>query len=329
MLNQSLQKQFALGKTRTHIEYLLGWLTRSTDQDINEFVQMAHQENCVKSEGTSLLEARQKIKSEFEDYHAVIHDSFNFFFRINTGFTCSLCEQDNSRFFKFQDSGKGMVIQADKQICSKVYVEGFNEGHLKVFHLLHYLEVFTDMIGCLAKEEVPLSPTFNSLNYNQLQEKGFFCSNGNNWIEEKECVDLCHSLPVINGNAFSHIMVSVDKARILANEIIKDFKLQSDTVIQSDGNIITTKIDLDNKKNHQTSISDMDLKSSLPQNFLKFDSFIEPNGGESQNKGFITLDLRNGEGLDIQKFQMYLVKSQPLVGFAGLFLLVALFAFVK
>ena len=236
-----------------------------------------------------------------------------------------MCEQNNNKYFSLKDDSKHFIIKTDPKICNDVFVDGFNAGYLKIFRLLDYLSVFTKMLSCLAEESLSLQPKFDKLAYDQIQEKAIYCSGENRWSNDSECVHLCNSLPVINGNVFSKMMITLEKSKLFAKSLIEDYSRHDVSMIDSNQNVLSSKIVLDKK-----SIKDLDaeeMKSTLPKYISHFDTFIEPLGGESSNKQFIQMELTQEEGLNILFYSMITTSVQKitmnlsLILFLGLVLL--------
>lgn len=307
LLQQTLQKQFLLGKTKASIVDLINWIVALSDQEVNEIVQVVHQKNCVRPQNIPLLVARSELKRNNSAIFENLQKSHNYFLRLSTGFTCSLCEQENLSQFQSAESGEGFVVKVNKNYCDMLFVQGMEQGVLEVFHNLAYLNVFVEMLGCMANEQLTLRPVLYKSEYNNLQEKGLYCSTNNNWVTDPECSKVCREFPVINRNVFADYMVPIEKSKIYFANLITEYHNSKDKLIQSTGQQLVNKIQLD--RDQVNILVNTNYEYNLPTYLPKFDYFVEAIGGEKTTQKLINVALVEQDGLVLRDWEMELVAT--------------------
>lgn len=306
-LQQILQKQFILGKTKSNLINLVTWIVSLSDKEMNDMVQLAHEKNCVSPEGTPLMVSRSTLKEEFSSLETSLKKSFNFFFRLGTGFACTLCQQGTHNHFEMHESGKGFGVKVSDRICDSIFLEGSSEGHLRVFYLMSLLNVFSEMLGCMAEDPLKLEPSFDKKQFDDLQQKALFCSSQKKWVSDSDCFQLCNRFQVINQNVFSEMMVSAEKALLYSRNWMNEYRDTKEKLVKGSGKQLLSEVTLDSQS--VQSINATNFQLNLPSYIPSFRYFVEPLGGESSNSQMLTQALTHQNGLDPSTWQMLLVSK--------------------
>jgi hypothetical protein len=307
LLQQILEKQFAVGKTKLEIMDLVNSIVNFSDQEINDVVQIVHQKNCIKPDNIPLLMARSKLKKNVSKVHNNLNDAFNYFFKLSTSFTCSLCEHSNEKDFIMNEMNSGFKMQVNKNICNYIFLEGFQNNKLQIFEYLEYLNVFVEMLGCVANDELSLKPVLFKEKYSSMEEKGLYCSTENNWIENEECNRLCTNYSMVNQNIFSDIMVPIEKSKRYFADLAKEYSESVSKIVQSNGQQLMNKLSLDNESITQLANTEIKLEK-MPEVF-DFKYFIEAIGGEKENPNVMKVELVANKGINPIDFHMTLVSE--------------------
>ena len=325
LLQQILEKQFVVGKTRLQILDLIEWIVNLTDLEINDIVQIVNKKNCIKSENIPLLMARSKLKRDFAHVGKNLNKSFEFFFKLSTSFTCSLCEQSIVKDMIINQSGTGFRMQVNKDICNHVFLEGFQNNNLRIFEYLEYLNVFVEMLGCVANDELSLRPILFKNQYSSIEEKGLYCSTENNWIDNEDCNTLCKDYSMINQNMFSEIMIPIEKSKKYFSDLVKEYFETKNKMIKSSGKQLINKLNLDDDT--ISEIAKKDISPDTTPNVFSFKFFIEAIGGEQNNPNVMKIELTQNRGVDLTKFHMRLISENinRLFTFVTMSLIVFLF----
>jgi hypothetical protein len=325
LLHQVLEKQFIVGRTRLETLDLIGMIVNLTDQQMNDLVQIIHQKECIRTDTIPLLLSRTKLKEQYSEIGQSITKAFNFFFELSTSFSCSLCEQSNEKHFAMNEDQKAFNMEVNQNICNNVFLEGFQNGSLKIFKKLKYLNVFVEMLGCLTNDDISLTPILFKNDYSKMREKGIFCSTNNNWIENQECNEMCLKYSVINRNIFSDVMESISKSKKYFSDLVHEYIDTVNEMVQSKGTPLLTKISLDQESIKRLANEDIQ-KEKIPL-INKFKYFVEAVGGEKKNDEVMKIEIVPTKGIDPSKWEMQLVQESinKLFTFVSLFFVVFFF----
>ena len=295
LLSQLLQKQTLLEKTKNSLFKIVDWIVKLSDNEINDVTRLASEKKCISPEGMTLMSARTQLKQIHSKFEKNTNSSFDFFFKMASGFSCALCEEDNTSNFQMDSSNKGFNLEINSKMCENIYTQGFQTEKMKIFLNLSYVNVFSEMLGCMANEKISLSPVLDEKSYNEMQEKTLFCSSKNQWLSNPECSDLCNTFPVINQNVFSDIMVPLQKTRIFLGNLMNEYHEQKDKLVQSSGQQIINNIKLET--NLIRNVSNADLEQNVPSYLATFKYYIEAIGGEEENPKVMSVVLLEKSGL--------------------------------
>ena len=311
LLSQLLQKQSLLEKTKSSLYKVVDWIVKLSDNEINDVTRLASEKKCISPEGTTLMSARSQLKKIHSKFENNTNSSFDFFFKKASGFSCSLCEENTTENFKMDSSEKGFNLEVDSDMCESVYTQGFEKGKMEIFLNLSYVNVFTEMLGCMAQEEISLFPVLDPKAFSQMQEKTLFCSSKNQWISNPECLDLCNSFPLINQNIFSEIMIPIQKTRIFMGNLMAEYHEQKDKLVQSSGQQIINNIKLETDLIKK--VSNADLEQNVPSYMAKFKFFIEAIGGESENPKVMSVVLAENSGIKLNQWKTEFLLDEGVI----------------
>ena len=206
-------------------------------------------------------ENKEKIKESLET-------GMEYAIRAGAGFGCTLCDQESHAALITKRKQKP-VLQFDVKQCKIFYNDPQSHHFIRTFVEFRKLFDLWKVVSCM-------NSNYTVKEFDLLAEDNFDiavksiteCGEGNNFLKEKVCVEICKELSLVNQNPFAKYTESIVLMNLIADYI---FKEEADALPEKSElqKVFVEKIDKSLNRFYLTPISGK--KANLEQFEIKYE----------------------------------------------------------